>query len=425
MTLEEFKALLADSTKGLQARLAEAEGKLEAFGKNDAKAEFETALAEAKKSLKGEFEAEKNAELKAKNAELQGKLDTMMFDGSAEAGTKKEEKLSQAWTKALLSSRSTGQMEAKLAEIKQQFALTDGQNIANNPDGGYLVPKVMSDQILEDTINEFAPLLGLTRRVPMGENLTLNVRTGIPSARRDGEGDTALKGKSQYRQIDMNAKRCSVTVPATWEYLNWTIGNAQARIQKDVAEGYAAKFLWELLNGVYANKQMEGILTNTDVIAGATETAVASVFDYEDLVDLEASITTNNEQNLRYVMDRTTLASVRKLQDGAGNYIFTPGEKGKPATINGIPVIVTGKVTAHNGTDIASRQVMPVVADGAYPIMLADFSGYLFGDAKGMMVMFDDKTGASEATFFWNFHAWNTGKVALPEKFKLLKIKSA
>lgn len=441
MTKEELQAMfdeanapLKSEVESLKTELAEAKG-------NEAKvAKLSTKLEkaeEAKDALKADFDAklataksEAIAEAQKINSDkfdsIEQKLTTMAFDGGQES--KAADKFADAWVGEFLKVKNSSQFDkfaSKVSKLKEQFALADGQNITNDSDGGYRVPEAMANYILKDTINEIAPLLGLTRRTPMGENLSVNVRTGIPSAKRAGEGDTAIKGKSQYRQVEMNAKRCSVTVPATWEYLNWTMGDARSQIQTDVAEGYAAKFLWELINGNYAEKQMEGILTNTTVTSAAVETEAASEITFDDLVNLESSVTTNNESNLRYVMDRRTLGAVRKLQDGAGNYIFKPGEAGKPDTINGIPVIRTGVVTVHNGTDIAARQVMPLIADNAYPIMLADFTGYLFGDAKGMTVIFDDKTGAAEATFFWNFHVWNTGRVALPEKFKLLKVKAA
>lgn len=418
---KEIQELFSEANKPLENKIADMEARLAEDSANVAlKAELDAAKKESAE-MKADFD-KKIADLTAKFAEAQ----TKAFD-SAAADSEKGKKFAQEWVHEVLSTKvgNVHTFDERVKQVCAKFALTDGQNITNNGDGGYLVPTELADEIMKKTINEIAPVLGLTRRFPMGENLTINTRVGIPSARRDGEGDAAIDGKSTYLPVTLTAERLSVTVPATWEYLNFTKGDATSRITEDVSEAYAAKYLWELFNGVSSNKQMEGVLTNAAVIAGATQTESVGAIGYEDLIDLESSVKTNNSANLRYFMDRRTLGAVRKLQDGAGNYIFTPGTAEKPSTINGIPVMLTGTVTVHDGSTIGEKQVMPLIAEGAYPILLADFSGYAFGDAKGMTLMFDDKTGASSATFYWNFHAWNDGVVALPEKFKLLKIKAA
>lgn len=414
MNKEELKALFTEANAEVVKDIEAIKAKLAADkGNEELKAELKAANEKAE-AVKAEFEKKISDVEKA------------LFDGAA-GKTDKNEVFANEFVQEVLKTKSgnIGSFAERAVKLKEKFALTDGQNVTNDADGGYLVPEVMSEEILQKTLNEIVPMLGLTRRFPMGQNLTINTRIGIPAARRDGEGDTALKGKSIYAPLTLTAQRCSVTVPATWEYLNYSLGDARARIVSDVAEAYGAKFLYELFNGVLGSKQMEGILTNTDVKAAATTSSTVGAIVYDDLIDLEGSVETTNESNLRYVMDRRTLAAIRKLQDGAGNYIFQPGSAGKPATINGIPVMVTGNVTVWTGAAQESVRVMPTIAAGNYPVMLADFNGYAFGDTAGMTLMFDDKTGASSATFFWNFHAWNTGKVALPEKFKLLKIKSA
>lgn len=403
---------------------------------NEANADIVAEIANIKAQLK---EDKGNEELKAELAEANKKSEEIKADFEAkfadvekimfEANDKTEDKMQKfadGFITEILKTKQSGisTFAPRVEKLRQKFALSDGQNITTDADGGYLVPDVLAADILKAVINEGSGILANVRRTPMGQNLSINTRTGIPAVVREGEGDTSEDGKSTYSQQTLTAQRASVRVPATWESLNFTQGDARARITSDVAEGYNAKYEWELLNGDSSSKQMEGILGNATVIAAATETSTASAIVYEDLIDLESSVKIGNWKNLRYVMDRTTWGAIRKLQDGAGAYILTPNDK-ENQKINGIPVIITGKVTVSNGTNVASRQVMPVIADGAYPVLLADFTGYLMGDAQGMTLIFDDKTGANTATFYWNFHAWNTGKVALPEKFKLLKIKAA
>lgn len=65
-----------------------------------------------------------------------------------------------------------------------------------------------------------------------------------------------------------------------------------------------------------------GIVTASAL--GVTGTAAGGVPTYENLVDLAYSVAGQNRSDYGFMVSTTALAAIRKIKDGAGNYIFTP-----------------------------------------------------------------------------------------------------
>lgn len=334
-----------------------------------------------------------------------------------------KDKASRAFVKALVSSRNLAQFHDRIK------ALTDGQNITENADGGYLVPAPLAAQILEDIFNEMPANMAPIPTINMGKNLKINVISSPATCKRYSEGGATDESKLQFRQVELDAQRISALVQWTWEFANLTEGGAVAEVSRLVAQAFSAQMLYELFNGLTASKQYEGILTNAALIAAATETEVAGTIDADDLVNLESAMKLQRFASLRYIMDRRTLGALRKIRSDDGRAYVVEYVNGVP-TINSIPVVVTGAVYAHNGTSTALRSVLSyptgagVFTGGTYPIVLANMEGYIQGMASNMVVMPDSATGASEAIMKTAWHMWNNGKVRLPDYMALLKVKS-
>ena len=58
--------------------------------------------------------------------------------------------------------------------------------------------------------------------------------------------------------------------------------------------------------------------------SGVTGTATSGAPTYENLVDLAYSIAGDNRAGYGFMASTTALAAIRKIKDGAGNYVFTP-----------------------------------------------------------------------------------------------------
>ena len=80
-----------------------------------------------------------------------------------------------------------------------------------------------------------------------------------------------------------------------------------------------------------------------------------------------------------FMMNRSTVAAIRKLKDGNGNYLWLPGFGSEPATILGYP--------------IARASDMPAITSNALAIAFGDFSrAYKVIDRMGSRILVDPYT---------------------------------
>ena len=117
--------------------------------------------------------------------------------------------------------------------------------------------------------------------------------------------------------------------------------------------------------------QPNGISTAATLgVTGAA--SVAGAFSYDNLVALYYSVIApyRASRSCGWLLRDASMATVRKLRDGAGNYIFLPGIGDTPDTILGKPV----------NTD----PNMAAVALGARSVLFGDFSQYFVRLVNGV-----------------------------------------
>jgi HK97 family phage major capsid protein len=123
-------------------------------------------------------------------------------------------------------------------------------------------------------------------------------------------------------------------------------------------------------------------------IATGVSGAFPSSNPADKLLDLIYAPRAAFRPNGRFVMNRRTLAQVRKFKDAQGDYILRPGaEPGQTPSIFGYPV-----------TEI---ETMPDAGAGAAPIAFGDFTaGYLIVDRAGVRVLRDPYSAKPYVLFY-------------------------
>jgi HK97 family phage major capsid protein len=109
-------------------------------------------------------------------------------------------------------------------------------------------------------------------------------------------------------------------------------------------------------------------------------------------------------------MNRATLGAIRKLKDGMGGYLWTPGiANAAPNTILGVPYV-----------EMAD---MPSIAAGTYPVIYGDFRrGYKIVDRIGISFQTDFTTEADNGLVIFRARKRSGSAVVLPEAIRKLKI---
>ncbi|RCW27809.1 HK97 family phage prohead protease/HK97 family phage major capsid protein,TIGR01554 [Ciceribacter lividus] len=269
--------------------------------------------------------------------------------------------------------------------------------------GGILAPEAVATTILEK-VAEFSPVRGLAQAIAMSGPL-LQLPRLVNEVTPQSVAETAPRpeGEPTFEQIDLKAFEMAVTIPVTRILLE----DAQIDLSSYLSNHLARRFgqteaAW-FVNG-NGTTQAEGVLNSAEVIEKAG--AVAA----DDLIDLFYAIKTAYSANGSWLMNRKTMAAVRKLKDTDGSYIWQPAlSAGQPATLLGRPV--------YEGVD------MPDVAADATPIVFGDFaSGYAIADRVGFELTRDDLTGADNGIVKLRGRRRVGGRVVMGEALAKLKI---
>jgi HK97 family phage major capsid protein len=113
------------------------------------------------------------------------------------------------------------------------------------------------------------------------------------------------------------------------------------------------------------------------VAASGKVATSATALDADEIIDLLHSVDPayRSSPRVRWMMNDTTMAAIRKLKDGQGNYLWQMGDvrTGEPNTLLGHPYSI--------------NQAMANPAASARPIIFGDFSRYVVRKVLGFQVL--------------------------------------
>jgi HK97 family phage major capsid protein len=125
---------------------------------------------------------------------------------------------------------------------------------------------------------------------------------------------------------------------------------------------------------------------------GYVATGTAGAFDadapVDAIIDLVYALKSGYRQNGVFVMNRKTQATVRKLKDADGQYLWSP-----PTQQDGRASLLT--------YPLVEAEEMPDIAANAFAIAFGDFRrGYLVVDRQGVRVLRDPFTAKPYVLFY-------------------------
>jgi HK97 family phage major capsid protein len=273
--------------------------------------------------------------------------------------------------------------------------------------GGYLLPTELDAEIIKK-ITEISNIRSVARIRPMSsKSLGMPTRSTIVSAGMVGEGQTDTYSNSTYGLEKLYAKKGQVTVASTIEELEDTSFDVANLIMQDVGEEMAQLEGTQFTLGSGAGNNCEGFMTNANI--AEVNSGVANAITFDSLITLTGELKTGYAPI--YGMNRKTLAIVRKLKDGSGQYIWQAGNLSA-----GVP----NQILGYNYIEIPD---MPNIGAGTFPVIYGDFRrGYTIGDRKGLTMIRDEVTQKKDGKVEFTFYKRFAGMVTLPEAFVKLKI---
>ncbi|MEZ5810876.1 MAG: phage major capsid protein [Rhizobiaceae bacterium] len=285
-------------------------------------------------------------------------------------------------------------------ERRLRAAEEKAMSYGSGPDGGYLVPDEVATEIGK-RLSVLSPIRGIASvRQVSGAVLKKPFAVSGPVVGWVGEtGARPETGTATLAELQFPTMELYAMPAATPTLLEDTAVDLDQWITAEVETAFAEQEGTAFVVGDGTNKP-RGFLDypNVDEASwswgnlGYVATGVAGALPASDasdvLIDTIYALKSGYRQNASWVMNRKTQASVRKLKDGDGNYLWQPpAAVGQPAMLMGFGVV--------------EAEDMPDAATDETPIAFGDFSrGYLVVDRTGVRVLRDPYSAKPYVLFY-------------------------
>lgn len=297
--------------------------------------------------------------------------------------------------------------EARIDDMERK-ALT----VADDATAGYLAPEQFGSELIK-LLKEFNPIRQYARVVTIGaKEIKYPRRIGSPAAFWVGETEDRTHSEPAYAQISITPHELATFTDVSNQLLEDNAYNLEGELATEFAEAFAATEATAFLKGTgNANNQPVGLLTNgtipvvtTGAASGFPASAPADV-----LIGMFHHLPTAHAQRGVWMMNRNTLAEIRKWKDGNGNYlVVNPVSDGMPTTLLGRPI-----VECLDMNDIGANTT---------PIVFGDLQGYRIIDRIQLSVLRDPYTLATKGQVRFLARKRVGGDVTHPDRFVKLQV---
>lgn len=308
------------------------------------------------------------AALEAKMTDIEKKADTTALvarldkiEAKMNRPTSEEKREPGEEVKAFTAYLSSGQKEGK--------SLTSASDTPNH----ILAPEQVETEFLRNLV-EFSPIRSIADvRGATASKVIMPKRTGITNAIWVGETTTRTGSDPTFDQTDIEMKELATFVDISLSMAEDS-ANVLSEVNLALAEDFGQKESLAFVNGTLA-LEPSGFMADADITT--TDNGHATDLSPDALIAMMYSLPATYRNAGTWVMNGQTLAVIRSLKGGDGNYLWQPSyQAGQPETILGRPVV--------EAVD------MPDVAADAEPIIFGDFKrGYRIYDRLSLAVLAD------------------------------------
>jgi HK97 family phage major capsid protein len=290
-------------------------------------------------------------------------------------------------------------------EQKAVAALT----VSTDSQGGYLAPEAFANEILKKIV-EFSPIRSYARvtAIAAPEVKLPRKLTGTTASLVAETGDRSQSDMT-FEQATFTPYELATYVDVSTQLLEDNSYNLEGELAADFAEAFGKAEASAFVSGDGTGKP-KGLLSAAGIAEIKSGNASTLGTDpASTIIGMFHSVPSIVAQNGVWLMNRTTLGTLRKLKDADGRFIMLdPITAGAPVTLLGRPIV--------EATD------MPDIAAAASPIMFGDMSGYRIIDRVGLSVLRDPFTQATKGLV--RFHARKRvgGDVSNADRFVKLTI---
>lgn len=265
-----------------------------------------------------------------------------------------------------------GAMSSEQRELLRIGYVENRTQTAGTPaEGGYTVPTTLANAIVEVML-DWGPMYdpGITDEMVTSSGNPFDIPTNDDTANTGeslDEGDDLTddgSGDFVFGEVSLGAfTRATPWVQLSHELLQDSAFDLERFIARKLGERLGRLANAQLTVGAGGASAPRGIVTAASQGKAA---AAAAAIAADEIIDLQHSVNSayRRSPQCRFMFRDTTLAVLRKLKDGQGNYLWQMGDVrvGAPDLIHGKPYSVNDDV--------------PAIATGNKSVLFGDFSRY-------------------------------------------------
>lgn len=261
-----------------------------------------------------------------------------------------EDSLGQPMNKPLLAqpgkaddkAEKRGRASDEYRKATMRALRTNFQEISNvlregsDADGGYLVPEEWDSRLIEELEN-VSIMRNLATVIPTTSQLNIPVASTQPEAAWVEEGETITFSDAKFGQIMLGAHKLVVAVKVTEELIYDNAYDLEGYLQRKFAYAINRKEEAAFMSGEASANTPTGIFDPT--AGGEQYKTLTAALKADDIMDLIYALERPYRPKAGFIMNDKIVASVRKLKDGNGAYMWQPTLiAGEPDRLGGYPL---------------------------------------------------------------------------------------
>jgi HK97 family phage major capsid protein len=269
-------------------------------------------------------------------------------------------------------------------------------------DGGYAVPKEI-DEIIDATLKGISPIRAIANVVRVGSAgyRKLVTQNGVTSGWASETATRPETATPTFNEIVPSFGELYANPAATQTMLDDAAFDVEGWLAGEIATEFAKAEGAAFVNGNGTNKPRGFLAAPTAVTSDATRpfgtlqyiaSGAAGAFvasnPQDKLVELMHALRAPYRQGASWVMNASTLATIRKFKTTDGAFIWQPGmAAGQPDTLLGYPVV--------------EAEDMPDIAANSLSIAFGNFkAGYLIAERSETNILRDPYSNKPYVHFY-------------------------
>lgn len=279
--------------------------------------------------------------------------------------------------------------------------LTEGTDSA----GGYLCPEEFERQII-DGLKEQNVMRQLCKIITTGNERKIPVAATHSTATWTAENGAYTESDPSFTEKTIDAYKLTDLVKVSHELLEDSAFDLESYIANEFALAFGSAEEQAFCVGT-GTGQPTGLFTANGADVGVKASSGTAISG-DDLISLVYSLKSPYRRSAKFLMNDATVASIRKLKDGNGVYLWQPA-------------LTQGEPDKLLGYDLYTSPFVPTLAAEAYTVAFGDFQNYWIADRTGKTVQRLNELYSTNGQVGFIGTERVDGKIILPEGIKLLQ----